>query len=100
MITDAFFNLLKGLIDGLFAILPHWEMSVDNPCGDANSANCHPEGPAVIRFFFQLLIQWDKVLPVHDFALPATVITFNIVFVVIVLKGLIQLVNIIRGAGA
>lgn len=69
MIWGWFFTFLAGILNGLYALLPAWDMHLGRP--DGSDPDSFDNG-AIGRALY-LLAPWDRFLPIHDFFIPCAV---------------------------
>lgn len=96
MITDALLNMITALIQGLYNLLPAWNIALGGP--PAGSGGGIDNG--YLLEVFALMEGWDKVLPIHDAFFPCMAATFTISAALYAIGGIKTLVNLIRGAGS
>lgn len=107
MIICALLQLLVGLLDALFALLPEWDWTVAELPENGNNLGVTMwdqvavglDNLSPLHSLFLLMARMNKFVPVDQF-ISAVQFMASVITVVLVFRGLKWIINVVRGAGA
>jgi hypothetical protein len=98
MIWTPLFATLHSFLQELYALLPSWTITIGNGCQDGQTV-CPGSDQSIIHYGLQSLMQFDRLIPIHDGFFPIMLIIFATVSGFLIFKLILSIWNAARGSG-